>query len=201
MAALRRAWGQEVIGAGPVRSQASSTPNPTRTPSASVAKGCAGRVGAHLPPSAAPPPGSCRQSGGAASARANSAAVANRSAGLTASARLIACSTASGTLARSVRTCGSGSQHALGDHGLRRSPRVRHLASEHLVQDAAEAVEVRAAIHARRAGRLLGAHVGGRADRHARGRQVLGVSDLQAPGRCRSRRPVRAPARAGCSRA
>ena len=46
---------------------------------------------------------------GWASARVNSAAVVNRSAGATARARLIACSTASGTPWRRVRTCGSGS--------------------------------------------------------------------------------------------
>ena len=85
-------------------------------------------------------------------------------------------------------------EHPLSDHGLRRASRVRDLAGEHLVQDAAEAVEVRPAIHTRRAVRLLWAHVGGRAHRHARGRQVLSVSDLQRPGDAEIRDQRVAPA-------
>src|SRR5207244_633643 len=50
---------------------------------------------------------------------------------------------------------------ALGDDGLRGGPGERRLAGEHLVQDAAEAVDVRASIESPLASPLLGTHVGG----------------------------------------
>jgi hypothetical protein len=56
---------------------------------------------------------------------------------------------------------------ALGDDRLWRRAGERRFAGQHLVQHRAEGVDVGSRVH-RLAARLLGAHVGGCADRHAR---------------------------------
>ena len=53
------------------------------------------------------------------------------------------------------------------NHALHRGPRERRLPGQHLVQDAAQRVEVAAAVQIALPGRLLGAHVRGCADRDA----------------------------------
>ena len=55
----------------------------------------------------------------------------------------------------------------LGQHALEAGPAERHPPGEHLVDHAAEAVDVAAAVHRRRRGRLLRAHVGRGADGEA----------------------------------
>ena len=56
---------------------------------------------------------------------------------------------------------------SLGDHRLRRWPGERRLAGQHLVEHAAERVDVGAGVDVALAARLLGAHVGRRADGEA----------------------------------
>ena len=58
----------------------------------------------------------------------------------------------------------------LGQHALEAGARERHPPGEHLVEHASQAVDVAAAVHRRRRGRLLRAHVGRGADGEARPR-------------------------------
>ena len=75
-------------------------------------------------------------------ARANSAALANRSAATGASAWVIACSTLSGTLGRTLAHPRHLAAEPLGDHRLRRGSGERRLAGQHLVEHRAQAVHV-----------------------------------------------------------
>ena len=117
-----------------------------------------------------------------ARAAANCSAPGNRSAGTLASARVMACSTFGGTVVRTVRSDGTGSTAwrammpwAVGA-GEWRLPR------EHLVQHAGQAVDVAARVHVAAPRRLLGAHVGRRADREAGLGQLLGAGRAQRAG-------------------
>ena len=83
----------------------------------------------------------------------------NRSAGTVASAFVIACSTPSGALSRSVRTCGTGSKTRLAKMAWGVGASVGRLARQHFVEHAAECVDIRASIHCRAAGLLRG-HIG-----------------------------------------
>ena len=65
---------------------------------------------------------------------------------------------------------------------LRRGPGERRLTGQHLVQHAAEGVDVRAAVQAGRGGGLLGAHVGGCAQREPGLGQPRPTGDIQRPG-------------------
>ena len=105
---------------------------------------------------------------GLASAAANSAAVAKRSAGSFSSAVRTAPSTCGGMVCRCAVSERGRLGHDARDDGLRRGPHERRLAAEHLVEDAAERVDVGARADLALAHRLLGAHVVRRAERHAR---------------------------------
>ena len=60
---------------------------------------------------------------------------------------------------------GNGRDEPLGDDGLGRGAGEGRLAGQHLVEHAAQAVQIGPAVHGRLAGGLLGAHVGRRARR------------------------------------
>ena len=140
-----------------------------------------------------------RDGAGAVSASANSPAVANRSAGTLASARRSPASTGAGTVSRSRRTAGTGSRQPLGDDRLGVGPRERRLAGEHLVQHAAEAVHVAAAVDARVASACSGLMYSRRADDEARLGDARRPRGARRRARCRSRRPSPRPRGAGCS--
>ena len=107
---------------------------------------------------------------GGASARASSPAEANRSAGTRASAFRTARSTASGTAGRYCRTLGASLESRRAAIACAVGPGERRLARQHLVQHGAERVDVGPRVELPLARRLLRAHVGRRADRHARSR-------------------------------
>jgi len=73
-------------------------------------------------------------------------------------------------------------QHLLRHEGLRGRPGERRLSAQHLVEDAAEAVDVAAPVHLRRATGLLRAHVGRRADREPDLGQALAARGLARGG-------------------
>ena len=99
---------------------------------------------------------------------ANSAVVANRSAGTDASARWIDWSIASGTLGRTRRTLGTGSMNRFAMTTCAVGPVYGGSPGEHLVEHGAERVDVGPGVDRLVAAGLLGAHVGRRARRPGR---------------------------------
>ena len=96
---------------------------------------------------------------GALSACTKASAVAKRSAGSLASALWTAASTLAGTeRRRDAQPLGLLGHHG-GDHRLNRGSGVRRLARQHLVEQAAEAVDIGPGVEAAFAGGLLRAHV------------------------------------------
>ena len=91
------------------------------------------------PPAAAPV---AARNAGFASASANAFALSNRSAGSFSSALATAAATLGGTDLRSLVTGCASSVDDLHDDLLRRAADVRRIAGEHLVQHAAERVDV-----------------------------------------------------------
>ena len=128
------------------------------------------------------------------SASANCVAVGNRSAGDRARTEASARSTDSGTVSRTVRTEGTGLRHPLGDDGLRGRSGVGRLPRQHLVQHAAQCVEIAPAVDLPLGHRLLRAHVGRRADGEAGLRQALAPGGVDRPGDAEVGHP-RVPAR------
>ena len=120
-----------------------------------------------LPPSAISP----------RSTSAMSPAVANRSAGNLASAWRTTSSTSSGTVPRTIDERRDLVERVARDDRLRRRPRERRLSGDHLVQHAAQAVDVAPAVDSRIGHRLLGTHVRRRAERDA-GARELGAAAL-----------------------
>ena len=91
--------------------------------------------------------------------------------------------------------------HAPGNDRLGGRAGVRRLAGEHLVEHAAEGVDVGAAVDERVGGRLFGAHVVRRAEGESGLGQAVAATRWRGPARSRSRRRPPARRRAGCSRA
>ena len=106
--------------------------------------------------------------------------MANRSTGALASAVVTACSTAGGT-ARSVPRCGTGSLSRFAKTACAVATGERRLPREHFVEHAAQRVEIAPAIEVALAHRLLGAHVGGGADRQAGLGELLAAGGVDRP--------------------
>ena len=150
-------FGPAVPASGRVRNQANSTPKPSRRPKPSAVTsagtrrpriGIDGASAVAAAPAADTPAGTPPADGltaDTASARANSAAVANRSAGRLGERpgdrllQRLRHALAQGTHVRHRL------QQALGENGLRGGPGERRLPGQHLVEHAAERVDIRTA--------------------------------------------------------
>ena len=112
----------------------------------------------------------------------SSAAVAKRSVGSFASALASVLSTASGISAAPGADRRQRRQHLLRHDRLRGRPGERRRPAQHLIEHAAEAVDVAPPVHLRRAAGLLRAHVGRRPDGEARLGEALVARGLARGG-------------------
>ncbi len=116
-------------------------------------------------------------------AEPSSAIDGNRSSGALARQRCTSSSISAGTSSRSELASGGCSVRVRLDHLADGLALERRLPGQHLEQDAAEAIDVRARIAAPAAAALLRRHIDGRADHRLRGRG--GVGRLEDRAECR----------------
>ncbi len=108
----------------------------------------------------------------------SSSALCGRSAGFFSRHRMISIASAGGTLVAEPLHRLRLLRHVRGDDPLRGGRLEGLAAAEHLVGDDAERIEIGSVVGMRIGGRLLGRHVGGRAERHAHGGQLAGAGAL-----------------------